>query len=129
MNGIIQKVASGEIKLSSIKMGFPTYKLSGAIFYVISFDISKDIEFYVALTAQGTTVDEFYYSLQKWKYTGISQSFSKIDEYSEGSLSDVGLTRLEAYTRVWEGKVLIAGYSVNVDGRGFYSIPPVLIFA
>lgn len=129
MNGIIQKVVSGEIKLSSIRMGFPTYSLSGAQFNVISFDISKDIEFYVALAAQGTTVNEFYYSLQKWKYIGVSQSFSKIDEYSEGPLSDVYLTRIEAYTRVWEDKVLVAGYSVNTDGRGFYSTPPVLIFA
>lgn len=128
MNGIVQKVASGEIKLSSIRMGFPVYSLSGGFFNIISTDVSKDIEYYVALTAQGNTLSKFYYSLQQWKYSGSSQSFAKIDEYSEGSLSDAGFSQLKAINRVYEGKILVCAYSVNSSsGKGTYSTPPVLI--
>lgn len=127
MNGIIQKVASGEIKLSSIQLGFPFYRWLSQDYNVISTDVSKDIEFYVALDS-GTSPNAFYCLTQKWKYLGSSQSFVKIEEYEEGSIADTEYVSIESQNLVVNNYVLVGAYRNRTD-NSFYFCPSVLIIS
>ena len=127
MNGIIQKIASGEIKLSSIKLGFPFYRWLSQDYNVISTDVSKDIEFYVALDS-GTYPNAFYCLTQKWKYIGSSQSFAKVEEYAEGSLADTEYVSIESQNLVINNYVIVGAYRNRTD-KSFYFRPSVLILS